>query len=350
MCVTSTCKVLSILAVSGAMFAGRASAQGSLTPPAGAPAPTMRTLQQVEPRTPIAALPFTITAPGAYYLTTNLTSSGGGISIDADGVTLDLMGFTLSGNNGGGYYGVALGAGGVPVNNGVVRNGYIRNFGDGLLISACQSVRVEQITLYSNKNSGIMLSASSSKECANNVIRDCMIDGNGSFGGVLIYGNGGFCRGNTFADCIVVGNNGTGIYLNGYSGGACNGNIIRNCTINDNVSYGIYLTSGAGGQCEGNLLADCTLSRNGSRGIWMSSANGNRVEGNHLYGQLGANTYGIESSGASRNLIFRNSCVGQTNNFSLSSSDTYGPIVTVSGALSTTNGAAGLSPWANFSR
>lgn len=350
MCVTSTCKVLSILAVSGAMFAGRAWAQGSLTPPAGVPAPAMRTLQQIEPRTPIAALPFTITAPGSYYLTTNLTSSGGGISIDSDGVTLDLMGFTLSGSKTDGYYGVVLGAGGVPVNNGVVRNGTIRNFGVGLYVSACQSCRFEQITLYSNETSGITLSGSSSKGCENNVIRDCMIDGNGSFGGVLIYANGGFCRGNTFADCIVVGNKSTGIYLMGSSGGACNGNIIRNCTINDNASYGIYLTSSAGGQCEGNLLADCTLSRNGSRGIWMSSANGNRVEGNHLYGQLGANTSGIESSGASRNLIFRNSCVGQTNNFSLSSSDTYGPIVTASGALSTTNGAAGLSPWANFSR
>jgi hypothetical protein len=46
--------------------------QGSLTPP-GAPAPTMKTLQQVEPRTPISSAPFTISQPGSYYLTTNLT-------------------------------------------------------------------------------------------------------------------------------------------------------------------------------------------------------------------------------------------------------------------------------------
>jgi hypothetical protein len=37
------------------------SAQGSLTPP-GAPAPTMKTLTQIEPRTPISSLPFTISA------------------------------------------------------------------------------------------------------------------------------------------------------------------------------------------------------------------------------------------------------------------------------------------------
>ncbi len=44
-------------------------AQGPLAPP-GAPAPTFKTLQQVEPRTPISALPFTISQPGSYYLTT----------------------------------------------------------------------------------------------------------------------------------------------------------------------------------------------------------------------------------------------------------------------------------------
>jgi hypothetical protein len=46
------------------------SAQGSLTPP-GAPAPAMKTLAQIEPRTPIASAPFTISAPGSYYLTTH---------------------------------------------------------------------------------------------------------------------------------------------------------------------------------------------------------------------------------------------------------------------------------------
>lgn len=342
-------RILSSLGLLLAGAVGEGFAQGSLTPPAGTPSPTLRTLLQVEPRTPIAALPFTITAPGSYYLTTNLTTTGDGIRIDADGVTLDLMGFTLSGNNSSGYYGVALGAGGTPVNNGVLRNGTIRNFGDGLYASACQSFRVEQIASYSNKNSGIKLSGSSSKVCANNAIRDCMIAGNGF--GVYLIGNIGVCRGNTLVDCMVAGNNSVGIQLHGQSGGACNGNTIRNCTINDNGYYGVYLVvSGDGSPCEGNLLADCTLSRNTTRGIWLSAGvNGNRVEGNHLYGQLGASTTGIDSD-SSGNLIFRNTCVGQTNNFSLSASDTYGPIVTASGALSTTNGAAGLSPWANFSR
>jgi hypothetical protein len=71
-------------------------AQGSLTPP-GAPAPAMKTLAQIEPRTPISSAPFTISVPGSYYLTTNLTTTvSNAISIAANDVTLDLNGFTIS--------------------------------------------------------------------------------------------------------------------------------------------------------------------------------------------------------------------------------------------------------------
>src|SRR5665213_1271543 len=73
-------------------------AQGVLTPP-GAPAPTMKSLDQIEARTPITntASLVIITQPGSYYLTHNLTvSSGDGIDINVSGVTLDLNGFTIS--------------------------------------------------------------------------------------------------------------------------------------------------------------------------------------------------------------------------------------------------------------
>lgn len=73
----------------------------------GAPQPTMRTLYQVEPRTPlVAGSPgvtvsaggnITIFLAGSYYLTGNLQiASGDAILIAVGNVTLDLAGFTIS--------------------------------------------------------------------------------------------------------------------------------------------------------------------------------------------------------------------------------------------------------------
>lgn len=333
------------------LFAGMAAetfAQGSLTPPAGAPVPSMKTLEQVEPRTPICTAGFTISQPGSYYLTTNLTASASGIEIYADGVTLDLMGFALSGSRTPGYYGVYLGgAAGAPIRNVIVRNGIIRNFDSGILASRCQGARLEQLMLSSNLYSGVTLYGQSGL-CENTVVRDCTINKNALYG-IFFFGQSGVCDGNTIADCALSGNGLLGVYLSSGSGGRCNGNVIRDCAISGNASGGVQLFAGTG-QCEGNLLSGCTINKNGVRGVWLDGANGNRLEGNHIVGQVGAATTGIECSGGARNVILCNTCVGQTNNFSLSSSDTYGPIVTASGALSTTNGAAGLSPWANFSR
>ncbi|MDD4440514.1 MAG: right-handed parallel beta-helix repeat-containing protein [Kiritimatiellia bacterium] len=63
---------------------GAKAQDGSLTPP-GAPGRTMKTLAQVEPRTPIGSAPVTLSRPGSYYLTTNLsdtvTSNGVGIVV-----------------------------------------------------------------------------------------------------------------------------------------------------------------------------------------------------------------------------------------------------------------------------
>lgn len=97
---TSILRSFTLLSVL-ALAAERALPQGNLNPP-GSPAPTFKTLQQVEPCTPISSLPITLSQAGSYYLTTNLTGVAGqhGITITGSRVTLDLMGFELRGGPG----------------------------------------------------------------------------------------------------------------------------------------------------------------------------------------------------------------------------------------------------------
>ena len=85
---------------------------GDLTPPAGPVAPTMKTLDEVEPRTAInltntpgdADSVYRITASGSYYLTGNITDQAdkSGIEIATSGVSIDLNGFALIGVPGSG--------------------------------------------------------------------------------------------------------------------------------------------------------------------------------------------------------------------------------------------------------
>lgn len=112
-----------------------ASAQGSLTPPPGPPVAGMKTLDQVEARTPLvpgaagvsisAAGTITISQPGSYYLTknVNITTNVNGLEINAD-ATVDLNGFGITGTAAAITTGDAIVI--APAASAVVRNGFIR--------------------------------------------------------------------------------------------------------------------------------------------------------------------------------------------------------------------------------
>lgn len=103
-------------------------AQGPLAP-TGGPAPTGRTLEQIEPRTPIPAsgpFPYVITQKGSYYLTGNVSvATGNAIVIQSSDVNLDLSGFTISSTSAT-LSGRAVLLDSGAANNIAIANGFIR--------------------------------------------------------------------------------------------------------------------------------------------------------------------------------------------------------------------------------
>lgn len=167
-------------------------AQGSLTPP-GVPVPTMKTLDQVEARTPISGAT-TISTPGSYYLTGNINvASGNGINITTDNVTLDLNGFTISSTAS------APSGNGVNINglrsHVTIRNGNIRGtttfaagafttggFASGIsnTILASANLHVSEVKISGVANSGIdfVLATPDSR----NVVEHCSVSVCSSYG------------------------------------------------------------------------------------------------------------------------------------------------------------------------
>ena len=312
-------------------------AQGSLTPP-GAPAPTMLTLSQVEPRTPVDAAhtgsggssEFLITQPGSYYLTTNVVGVSGenGINISANNVTLDLNGFSVQGVSGV-WSGVYIHAGWTNV---TVRNGSISGWGTSSTFSGVEcyanNVTLERLNVSAN-HYGIYLDGSG-------VVRDCNCYNNS---GIAIQVNAGMVSGcealnnasngiyvvtGTVSDCVALNNTNYGIEVT-------NNCTVQGCT-SDNNYAGIYV-SGSGSQISGN-----TCSGNSDSGIYISSAK-NRID-NNTVGYNGS--YGIlEIISSSGNIITRNFAPGNggVNYFNLAGNSDYAPVQTPSTAT---------SPWANF--
>jgi hypothetical protein len=123
----------------GALSCEGVHAQGPLTPPPGPPAPNMKSLDQIEPAIPlVAGQPGVSVAPsgtiaisqaGSYYLTGPLTVTGGnGISVQADDVSVNLRGFTISSSGTGGR-GIDLSHTRISIRNGTVRGNYVYSGG-----------------------------------------------------------------------------------------------------------------------------------------------------------------------------------------------------------------------------
>src|SRR3954471_5692277 len=158
-------------------------AQGPLTPP-GPPTPTIKTLDQVEPRIDVLKLPgdgankYIISQSGSYYLSGNITGDAfkTGIFVNASGVTMDLNGFTIRGVPNA-FSGILCGSG---VSRIAIVNGTIANWPlDGIDGGLSLSMRLEKLTATANGNSSIRAGIRTGQAA---VVRDCVAMSNTGHG------------------------------------------------------------------------------------------------------------------------------------------------------------------------
>lgn len=344
---------------------------GDTAPPSGPIAPTMRTLDEVEPRTIINATntpgdadsTFRIEDPGSYYLTGNLKGFSGehGIEIAASHVTIDLMGFRVSGVSGSldGIKTSVFGLQNLTIRNGTV-DGWGGNGIDIGLVSSENSL-VEAVRASNNATAGIRVGH-------NTVVSRCTTTDN-TFG-IL---SGAAC---VITDCTV--RHCTGWGLDGGFGG-----VVTNCTSYENDTNGIVVNAGTVSDCTAShnglngiqasgssTITGCTAQDNDGSGFWTNSdtvfrnnssvgntdagiyvfGDGCRLEGNNCIG----NAIGIDVDGDT-NYIVRNVCTDNAINFQIAINNRYGAIMdhTMTGTPSVNGNSASsfmgtTDPWANF--
>lgn len=366
-------------------------AQGNLTPP-GSPVPTMKSLDQIEPRKPITLTSLTISAPGSYYFTSNIVVavSGTGLIINASDVDVDLGGFALVGASGAGA-GILINGTRTNINihNGTVRNWPAKAITHNANLRGCRYYALR----LSNNLGGLDAGADASVEdCvvtdspgddgigaeADSRILRCTVVG--AFRGIFVGGSDSLVQ-----NCITASNSSTGILIGGSgivegciatanAGGisVSVGSQVRKCRAYSNTGIGIV----AGSQ---SLVADCLANLNSTLGISVllgSTVNGctssgnsadgiactddcsivgntcvgnigsgihvaltfNRVEGNHC----ADNGVGIKVDSGSQNVVIRNTVGG--GGYSVPAGNMLGPILTSGAAVLTNN-----NPHANYS-
>ncbi len=262
---------------------GEAFAQGLLTPPSGDPAPSMKTLGQIEPRTPISVYNQLLEGGGSYYLTGNLYVPDGcvGIAFASGNVTLDLNGFAI----------IYVGESGNEDLNGVsgpssitVRNGRILNF-SGRGIALGDGAVVEDVLVENCAAGGISVGEQS--RISRSRVSGCA--------GVIGIQAGG----NSVVESVLVAACEVGVYLS-------SGCQIRKSTVSLNTLYGISALS----RC---VIAENSCTENGTGGTSagiLAIGNECRIEKNSL--DLGA--VGLRLVGY-KNYVNDNTVRGNTVNY-----------------------------------
>lgn len=259
----------------------------------GVPQPTMRTLYQVEPRTPLvvgspgvtvsAGGNISISQSGSYYLTSDLTiASGDAITINTGPATIDLNGFNIS-TTSNPASGVGISAvNSYPVN---VINGNILNFGTasssayalsgpgfqyGIFCSQPYQSTVSRVNIsgaslyaiYADGNASSLVESCTVRECVNGI------------------------RAATITNCVVT----------AISKDAINGKVITGCSAISLLNNAIMGTVVTG--CDGKTLASLVAS--GPSGIYAPDGIVTNSRGDNNNPGVLANTrsiYALTASG-----------------------------------------------------
>jgi hypothetical protein len=325
--------------------AHHAFAQGSLTPP-GAPAPTMKTLDQLyskmDARTAITSIgAATISAPGSYYLTTNITvSSGNGVNITVPNVTLDLNGFTISSTSAtpsGSGVAIQSGATDVTVLNGHIKGTFVNaggNFSGGGFFSgingSSQNVRVTGVSVTACTNYGISLLTSQST-----IIESCAVQGIGGTGlyaANVSHSTAYQCSGtailaDTVSDCFAQ---------------SLSNNVAINATTANNCSA---TCTGNGSGIQASMVNNCYGVANGNgTGIFCTTANnchGSSTGGVGIAATTAISCHGFSTSNDGISTSIAKACYGISNGSgrgiyaSQTASDCYGSSATGIGIQAT---------------
>jgi nitrous oxidase accessory protein NosD len=180
--------------------------------------------------------PTTITAPGHYVLTRDITSSAPytiGLSGVSD-VYIDLNGFTVE-NTASGHAIEAVNADKFAVTNGIVKGGNV-------YIDSSEDVKITHLRVQDCDNSIYLDNGSSGEVAHNTVIRS-------NLQGINVYAGGQPVK---VTDNLVEDGSGTGIYMNGCIGCYVARNVVHDCY----AGFGLMLFNVDYSLIESNVLTE----------------------------------------------------------------------------------------------